>query len=158
MYKDWLFETDKYLCGLRTVAVLVKDNKILVQRDINGNEYALPGGHIRIGETLEGGLIREISEEISVDVKCNRLLWSEECFWKWNGKQAHSIAFYYLVELCKNQEIPDKGEFVSQKDNCNVVIGWMPVEKLQDIVIYPEFLKREIYNLNDSVKHFVSKG
>lgn len=132
--------------------------KILVQKDINGNEYALPGGHIRIGETLEGGLIREISEEISVDVKCNRLLWSEECFWKWNGKQAHSIAFYYLVELCENQEIPDKGEVVSQKDNCNVVIGWMPIEKLQSIVIYPEFLKREIYNLNDSVKHFVSKG
>lgn len=158
IYKDWLFETNEYLCGLRTVAVLVKDNKILVQKDINGNEYALPGGHIRIGETLEGGLIREISEEISVDVKCNRLLWSEECFWKWNGKQAHSIAFYYLVELCENQEIPDKGELVSQKDNCNVVIGWMPIEKLQSIVIYPEFLKREIYNLNDSVKHFVSKG
>ena len=39
--KDWLFTTDEYICDLRTVAVLVKDNKILVQRDRTGSEYAL---------------------------------------------------------------------------------------------------------------------
>ena len=158
MEKDWLFETDEYICDLRTVAVLVKNNKILVQREINGNEFALPGGHIKIGETLEDGLIREIMEEIGVDIKINRLLWSEECFWEYNGKQAHNIAFYYSVELCENQEIPDNGEFVSQKDNYNVVIGWIPIEELENITIYPEFLKKEIYKFNDPMKHFVSKG
>ena len=63
-----------------------------------------------------------------------------------------------MVELFENQKIPDNGEFVFQKDNCNVVIGWMPIEELQNIIIYPEFLKKEIYNLNDPMKHFVSKG
>lgn len=62
--KDWLFADANYVCDLRTVAVLVKDGKILVQRDKDGNEYALPGGHVKIGETLEAGLIREIQEEI----------------------------------------------------------------------------------------------
>lgn len=156
MNKDWLFSTDEYICDLRTVAVLVKDNKILVQREKDGNEYALPGGHVKIGETLEDGLKRETIEEMGVKIECKRLLWSEECFWKWNGKQAHNIAFYYLVELCEDSQIPDNGEFVSQKDNCNVVIGWMPVEKIQEVTIYPTFLKEEIYNLNDSIKHFVS--
>lgn len=89
MEKDWLFSTDEYICELRTVVVLVKENKILVQKDRNGNEYALPGGHVKIGETLENGLIREITEEIGVKIKCNRLLWSEECFWEWNKKQVH---------------------------------------------------------------------
>ena len=28
MEKDWLFSTDEYICELRTVAVLVKENKI----------------------------------------------------------------------------------------------------------------------------------
>lgn len=158
MEKDWLFTTDEYICDLRTVAVLVKDNKILVQRDRNCNEYALLGGHVKIGETLEAGLIRETMEEMGVNIKCNRLLWSEECFWEWNGKQAHNIAFYYLVELCENEVIPDNGEFVPQKDNCDVVIGWMPIEDLKDKIIYPEFLKEEIYHLNEPMKHFVSKG
>ena len=71
---------------------------------------------------------------------------------------AHNIAFYYLVSLCEPLDIPAEGEFVSHKDNCNVVIGWMPIEKLQDITIYPEFLKEEIYHLDDGMKHFVSQG
>ena len=158
MEKDWLFATDKYICDLRPVAVYVKDNKILVQRDKNGNEYALPGGHIKIGETLENGLIREMMEEIGVQIKCKRLLWSEECFWEWKGKQAHNIAFYYLIDLCDNFTIPDNQEFIPQKDNVNVVIGWMPIDQLQNITIYPEFLKKEIYHLNEPIKHFVSKG
>ena len=158
MEKDWLFATDEYIFDLRMVAVLIKDDKILVQRDRNGSEYALPGGHIKIGETLENGLIREIMEEMGVQIECRRLLWSEECFWEWNGKQVHNISFYYLIKLCDDFEIPDNGEFVSQKDNCNVVIGWMPIDQLQNITIYPEFLKKEIYHLNEPIKHFVSKG
>ena len=155
--KDWSFKTDEYICDLRTVAVLIKDKKILVQRDRNGNEYALPGGHIKIGETLEEGLIRETLEEMGVGIKCTRLLWSEECFWEWNNRQAHTIAFYYLIELRDDLEIPENGEFVSQKDNCDVVIGWMPIEEIQKVTIYPEFLKEEIYSLNGPIKHFVSK-
>ena len=158
MDKDWLFSIGEYICDVRTAAVLVKDNKLLVQRDRNGTEYALPGGHLKIGETLEEALIREAMEEMGVGIKCERLLWSEECFWEWNGKQAHNLAFYYLVELCDELEIPENGEFVSQKDNYDVVIGWMPVEEIQKVTIYPEFLKKEIYHLNEPIKHFVSKG
>lgn len=60
--------------------------------------------------------------------------------------------------ICDDYEIPDKGEFISQKDNYSVVIGWMPIEEIQNVIIYPEFLKTEIYSLNESMKHFVSKG
>ena len=94
--KDWLFTTENYICDLRTVAVLVKDGKILVQREKEGNEYALPGGHVKIGETLEAGLIRETQEEMGVKIECKRMLWSEECFWEWNGKQAHNIWWNYV--------------------------------------------------------------
>lgn len=158
MDRDWLFATKEYICDLRTVAVLVKNGKILVQRERDGNEYALPGGHVKIGETLEDGLIRETMEEMGVRIKCRRMLWSEECFWEWNGKQAHNIAFYYLVDLEENSEIQDNGMFVSQKDNCNVVLGWMPVEEIQDVTIYPAFIKNEIFHLEGPMKHFVSKN
>lgn len=107
---------------------------------------------------MEDGLIREIMEEMGVRIKCDRLLWSEECFWKWNEKQAHNIAFYFRIEICGDLGISENGEFVSQKDNCDVVIGWMPIEKIQNITIYPEFLKEEIYHLDGPTKHFISKG
>ena len=158
MNRDWLFATDDSICDVRTVAVIIRDQRILVQRDRNGSEYALPGGHIKIGETLEDGLIRETMEEMGVRITCKRLLWSEECFWEWNGKKAHNIAFYYLVELLDDLKIPEDGEFVSQKDNGDVVLGWMSMEEIQNVTIYPAFLKEEIHHLNGPMKHFVSKG
>lgn len=44
--KDWFFRTDEYICDLRTVDVLVRD----------GIEYALPGGHVKIGTALNRGM------------------------------------------------------------------------------------------------------
>ena len=154
--KDRLFSSGNYICDVRTVGVLIKDNKILVQRERNGNEYALPGGHIKIGETLENGLIREFKEETGVSIKVERLLWSEECFWEYKGKQAHNISFYFLIDESSGLEICDDGEFVSHKDNCDVLIGWLPIEELKNVIIYPEFLKEEIYNVNGEIKHFIS--
>ena len=155
MEKDWLFRTDEYICDLRTVGVLVRDGKLLVQRDRDGSEYALPGGHVRIGETTADGLVREYKEETGADIKVGKLLWTEECFWEWNGTQAHNIAFYYLIELA---DILDTGEFVSHKDNCNVVLEWMPIEKLADLTIYPDFIKEQIHNLGVAPQHFVTRA
>lgn len=158
MGRDWLFAVDNSMCEVRTVGVLVRDDKILVQRDREGNEFALPGGHVQIGETLEDALVREYKEETDADIFCKKLLWSEECFWEWNGKLVHNFSFYYLIELQDGSDILDTGEFTSHKDNDNVVIGWMPIEEIQNVVIYPEFIKREIYHLDQPMKHFVSRG
>lgn len=157
MDKDWLFLDDEYSCGLRVAGVLVNDGMILVQKDLNGEEYALPGGHVKIGETLENALIREIEEEIRAKIKCTRMLWSEESFWEWGGKQAHDISFYYLAELLDEPDIPKNGGFVPQKDNQNVVLRWMSIDNIPKVTIYPEFLKDEICRLDGPVKHFISK-
>ena len=41
MEKDFLFASDDYICGVRAVEVLMKDNMILVQREKDGNEYII---------------------------------------------------------------------------------------------------------------------
>ena len=158
MDKDWTFKTDGYICDLRTVGVLVRDGKLLVQRDRDGNQYALPGGHVKIGETTTGGLVREYKEETGADIKVGKLLWTEECFWEWNNTQAHNIAFYYLIELADGSDIPAIGEFVSHKDNCNVVLGWMPIEDLDNVTIYPDFIKKTINELDAPPRHFITRA
>ncbi|MBR6649852.1 MAG: NUDIX domain-containing protein [Clostridia bacterium] len=156
MTKDILFDTDDYRFGIRTVGVTVRDGKILVQREMDGNEYALPGGTVKFGETTVETLIREYYEEIGSDIIIKKLLWTEESFWEYNGKKQHGIAFYYLIDLL-DDAIFQRSEFVSQKDNCNVVLGWMPVNDLENIIIYPEFVKEEIHRINEPTKHFISK-
>lgn len=157
MKTDWLFKGEDYICNFRSVGVLLKNNKLLVQRDRDGTEYALPGGHVKIGETADESLIREYKEETGADIKCQRLIWTEECFWNWNNKQANTIAFYYLIGLCNGSEIPDNGEFVSQKDNCNVVLGWVPLEKINSLTIYPSFIKEKIFCISEHTEHFITR-
>ena len=156
--RDWCFKTDTYICDLRTVGVLVRNGKLLVQRNADGSEYALPGGHVKIGETTVDGLVREYKEETDADIEVGRLLWTEECFWEWNGRQAHNIAFYYQIELTDGSDIPDTGEFVSHKDNCNVVLGWMPRERLADVKIYPDFINETIWELDAPPRHYITRA
>ncbi len=155
--KDWLFSSDAYTCSLRAAGLLMKNSKILVQRDLHGDEYALPGGHIKIGETLEDGLIREYREEMGADILIKRLLWSEECFWEWNGKQAHTLTFYYLINLYDGARIPDQDEWIAHQDNSNVVSGWLPIDEIGHVTLYPLFLKDEIHSLKDPIKHFITR-
>ena len=154
---DIIFKSDDFLFDVRAVGVLVKNGKLLVQRERNGNEYALPGGHVKLGETIAEGLIREYKGETGADIRCQRLLWTEECFWEWNNKKIHDLAYYYLIELCDDLDIPTDDTFVPHKDNCNVVIGWMPLEKLSDVTIYPTFLKKKIFELDGPPEHFISR-
>ena len=75
----------------------------------------------------------------------------------WSVKDKEKLRILSRFELTNGSDIPDTEEFVSHKDNCNVVIGWMRVEEIQNVIIYPEFLKKEIIDLSGAIKHFVTK-
>lgn len=56
-------------------AIIVDDGRVLVffrRRIRDGKEviyYSLPGGHLEDGETYEDAVIREVKEEMNIDVK-----------------------------------------------------------------------------------------
>ena len=153
--KDLLFQDEKSIFNFRSAGVLIRDNKFLVQRERNGAEYALPGGHVKFGETSAEALVREFKEETGADILCGRLIWVEECFWNWGNKKAHTLVYYHLVSLENSFDIPSD-HFASQKDNCGVVLEWASFEKIQRLKIYPYFIKDKIGNISQEIEHFVS--
>jgi len=152
--KDWMFSDENSICHFRTAGVLMRGDKILVQREKDGDEYALPGGHVKFGETSEESLIREFKEETGADTSCGRLIWVEETFWKWGAKDAHGIIFYYLISLKNDSDIPDD-YFESHKDNCDVMLQWVTVDEMKKLTIYPDFIKEKIENNSENIEHFV---
>lgn len=56
-------------------AIIIKDNKLLVffrRRIRNGKEvtyYAIPGGHVEENESLSDCVIRELKEEMNIDIR-----------------------------------------------------------------------------------------
>ena len=149
---DWLFTTENGICHVRVAGILLKDNRLLVQRD-QEQVYALPGGHLGFGETTAEALKREFQEEMGLDILCERLLWTEENFWRWDGKDAHNLGYYYLIQLPEGFPAPKPG--TPMKDNGNIRFDWLPIDRLEDVVLYPDFLKTEIFCLDGPPKHFI---
>lgn len=83
-----------------TVGALIvnKEGKILLAKSHKWfDRYTLPGGHIEIGETMEGAVKREVKEEVGLDVKVVEFLTMQEAiFAKEFYKKKHFIFFDFL--------------------------------------------------------------
>lgn len=154
MAQDWLFRTENGNCSFRCAGLLIRNGKVLLQRD--QGEYALIGGHVQVGETGDKTVEREFEEELGVRIRCESMLWSEECFWEWQGKLTHTISFYYPAHFCSGHDFPDDGRFRSQKENPGIEIGWVPISELENLTVYPAFLKQEIHTLQPG--HFITRA
>lgn len=64
----------------RVLAVIIKDNKILLMRRMkNGREFfVFPGGGIRTKENLESAVKRAIREEFDIEIKIETFLFRLE--------------------------------------------------------------------------------
>ena len=158
MEKDLLFQSEEGFFNVRAAGVLVKDNMLLLQKDIGGSEYALPGGQVRFCEEAKNALEREFIEETGAKIQTGKLMWTEECFWTMNGADRHTITFYFEVFDTENAlpAVPDK--FVPQNDNPNVVWGFVPIAALDNITVYPSFLARALSKTAPGILHFITKA
>ena len=61
-----------------TAAVIKRDNRILICQRARDDDYALlwefPGGKLEEGETPEQCIVREIAEELDLDIRVNGIL------------------------------------------------------------------------------------
>ncbi len=90
------------------VAVVVRDGRLLVIRRsqwvLAPRTYCFPGGGIEAGESEHEALVRELREELGVEVHPTRRLW--ECTTSWGVWLA-----WWLSRLAPDQELtPDPAE------------------------------------------------
>lgn len=137
---DILFKTDEYVFSYRIAGICIRNGKILLQKATDDTAYAFPGGHVSFGETHEQTLVRELREEIAVEVKVGKLRWVGELFFPWGTRRCHQICLYYEIELC-NPDIPLAGTFVGREQlhdrNFDMEFHWIDLETLDKIEVYP---------------------
>ena len=106
-------------------AVIFLDNKVLcVQRPVEASEYIslkweFPGGKVEVGESREEALVREIREELSVDIEVSEFLMTVE----------HTYPdFHMTMHVFKC--VLDRGEISL---NEHVALKWLPVHELDQL-------------------------
>lgn len=81
---------------IRVRAIIEYEGKFLFVRGKQRQYWALPGGHLEEGEALQGGLKRELIEELGVEPKIGKLVYVLQLFNK--KRDDESLEFFFLVE------------------------------------------------------------
>lgn len=154
---DLTLKTKKGIFNHRVAAVITHNHKLLAQKNTKTDEYYLVGGRVRFGESSEEALIREIKEELDIKVTDFRPLWINECFFIDSGKRFHEIGIYYLVDISNTVFYDSSTVFETKEENKINTYEWLETDKLEDIKLYPLFLKDKIKNPGKSPELIITK-
>ena len=146
--KDINIKIYDYILNSRAVAIIIKNNKILFQKRKQDEFWALPGGKIRIDETGEEAIKRELTEELGIENSHIKRVHSiSEYFFTFNKNKYHQYIFAYIVET--NNNLLENKEFEGIEQNENLLFKWFDIDLLYDVPIKPDFLKQNLKEINN---------
>lgn len=116
--------------GKTARAIIVTDEGLYTlyrEKVINGvrhKYYAIPGGHLEYGETLEEAVIRELKEELGIDIEVVRFL----------GKmnEGSSENYYYECRKIKGKPILGGEELEKNSKDNYYEFRCLALDKLKD--------------------------
>jgi len=127
----------------RVAGLAVHDGRALIGRAPPDGFWALPGGRVEAGETARDGLVREMREELQVDVEPGRLIWVAENFFPYRGQLFHELEFIFAMEV--PPELFRDGTWEATDDaGLRQLFTWAAVDRLAGFDVRPSFLEREI--------------
>lgn len=146
---DISFVSDQNKFNYRVCAIILSGNKILAMHDERSPYYYLPGGRVKMGETAEHAVVREVEEELNISARIVRPLWLNQGFFTEDvdGLRYHEICIYFLMDVSET-DLPEKGErFTLHEGPHTHDFEWLRLERLREEYFYPIFLKTEIFKL-----------
>jgi len=157
---DILFRSDDYIFSYRVAGVIVRADKILLQRSAGDHGFSIPGGHVTLGETNAQTLAREFKEEIGADVEVGDLCWVGEIFFRLEGRPWHQICLFYAVHLVEESQLPTGNFFLGQElmdgVKSDLEFHWVPVAQLESIPVYPRNVPSLMKRWDTGIQHFIA--
>ncbi|MBD3922948.1 NUDIX hydrolase [Paenibacillus sp. PR3] len=154
------FERNNNKFNFRVAGIVIHNDRILLHTILKDDFWNPPGGRVEFNESTDQTIVRELREELDIEVQVKELLFVNEDFFEYDGKQYHEIGFYYLIS------VPDEHEILKQEDVFNgieddgrLIFKWFSIDQLNEIVVYPEQLKTKLLDLkvNNQIEHHITR-
>lgn len=138
------------------VGLLVKMKKqILVECNQDYDFVVLPGGRVKTLESSEDALIREINEEMKIDLTNYNLefIGIDENFFELDNIKYHELYFIYKIEIDENNE--DFKDGMINYDSKVNYYKWVDILDLKEVNLLP----KSLINIIDSngIHHSIQK-
>ncbi|MBR4800549.1 MAG: NUDIX domain-containing protein [Clostridia bacterium] len=145
---DLTFRTQEGVFNYRVGAVIISDGKLLALKNDLSPYFFLPGGRVKLDESAEVAIKRELKEELGIDANIVRPLWLAESFFieDTTKEKFHEICLYFLVDV-SDTYLPSKQKFRGLETRHHEVFEWLDCDTLEEQYFYPLFIKKRINDL-----------
>lgn len=142
----------------RAGGLITRAGKILLVKSNTGNYYYFIGGGVHVGETSEECIIRELQEEVGLELDSCRLVAICENYYNIRNNdtkcmKCHSLEFYY-------HSVIDDGTSIKSQTDLEEQLIWVPLNELCHYNIKPHTIVEHIDRILDenSVVHLVDRS
>lgn len=153
---DCTFRTDKGIFNFRVGAIIQNGSKVLMARNPAENCCYSVGGRVKLNETLENAVIREVFEETGIKAEIDRMGFIHENFFtNYKNESYHEISVFFFIKLTdellkiENGHITDSGPI-------GEYLEWIDLDKNNDCRVFPEFFASELKKHSPKIKHIVT--
>lgn len=149
---DITYISGSHKFNYRVCGIVTHDKKILAMHDERSPYYYLPGGRVKMGETAEQAILREIEEELGISARIIRPLWLNQGFFTEDVDKLnyHELCIYFLLDI-SGTGLQDRGNKFTLYERQHIhEFEWLPFDQLKNEYFYPIFLKTEISNLPEN--------
>lgn len=129
--------------NVRVSGIVFKEGKVVLvkhENKYNGVYYLLPGGGLERDETIEECVVREVKEEIGLNVKIKSLAYYEDVV----SDDDHTLHLIFRCEI-----ISGKIENLDPDKKVKDII-FVDEEEFRKINFFPEKLKKTLFSEKDS--------
>lgn len=131
------------------------EKKVLLHRLENFNFWLLPGGRVEILEGTETAIIREIKEELGIDVKSEKLMAITESFFEIKNITYHEVAFNYKLKLPKDSKILKINDEFAGIEGEKYRYKWFDRDLLKQLSIKPSYLVPVLQDMPKELVHII---
>lgn len=157
IYMDITFRTGEGNFNFRVCAIIMHNDSLLAMHDDRSPYYYLPGGRVRLHETAEQAIVRELQEELHITADIVRPLWFDQNFFTEdvNHERYHEIGLYFLMDISRTPILSFGESFSLAEGNHLNRFEWLPFEQLENEYLYPTFIKKNINDLPATLEMIV---
>ena len=150
MSQDMCVPCGDGLLNIRVGALIVKNGKLLMVQSSHDYLYSV-GGRIKMGETAEEAIVREVFEETGIRMNVKRLIAVHENYFYGDspsnhGKLIYEVSFYFQMDVPDGfKPVCDSVTAEGEKE----YLRWVSPDTTMRI--FPEFFRKEAVEPSDVV-------